>query len=141
MDGEELPNERGLRISLVLSDEDVYVRGDGSELLRAVENLLVNALHHARGHIVIALLRTDGEAVIDVADDGTGFSPDEALRLFAPFVRGRRVARRGMGLGLAIVRRIARDHGGDAAASSEARGTRFTLRLPLAETAPAVTDA
>ncbi|MBI4346045.1 MAG: HAMP domain-containing histidine kinase [Elusimicrobia bacterium] len=128
----------GRHFSLILSDEGILVSGDAAELRRAVENLLVNALHHARSQVVLALLRSETEAIIHVGDDGPGFAAGDAPR-FAPFARGRGAPYRGSGLGLAIVRKIARAHGGEVTAHSEGpgRGARFTLRLPLAHDAPA----
>ncbi|HLX81055.1 MAG TPA: ATP-binding protein [Burkholderiales bacterium] len=81
---------------------------------RAVANLVDNALHYAGGAIEIATAREGGHAVIEVKDHGPGVPPAEAERLKRPFTRLQkaRSGRGGAGLGLAIVERIARAHGG-----------------------------
>lgn len=83
-----------------------------------------------RGTLALSLAETDGGVVLDVADDGPGVSPDLRGRLFEPYTTSRRIGE-GMGLGLAIARKILLDHGGDLEllAASEA-GTTFRLLLP-----------
>lgn len=97
-------------------------------LLRAVENLLTNALRYGKSPISLSA-RTDGEyLLIEVRDSGRGISPGEARNLMRPFARGD-VARggEGTGLGLAIVDHVAKAHGG-ALEFERADGT-FTVRL------------
>ncbi|MBA4795797.1 two-component system osmolarity sensor histidine kinase EnvZ [Rhizobium rosettiformans] len=97
-------------------------------LLRAVENLLTNALRYGKSPISLSA-RTDGEyLLIEVRDSGPGISPGEARNLMRPFARGD-VARggEGTGLGLAIVDHVAKAHGG-ALEFERADGT-FTVRL------------
>lgn len=97
-------------------------------LLRAVENLLTNAIRYGKAPISLSA-RIDGEfLLIEVRDSGPGISPGEARNLMRPFARGD-VARggEGTGLGLAIVDQVARAHGG-ALEFERADGT-FTVRL------------
>jgi signal transduction histidine kinase len=83
-------------------------------MARAVVNLLRNAALHARSTVMVSLLREDGRTVIHVDDDGSGIDSADRERLFEPFVRLDRSRGResgGFGLGLAIVRQVARWHG------------------------------
>jgi signal transduction histidine kinase len=94
-------------------------------MARAVVNLLRNALKHARSTVRISMRRENDRTVIDVDDDGSGIDAHDRERLFEPFVRLDRSRARdsgGFGLGLAIVRQIARWHGGDAVISDSPLG-------------------
>ena len=102
----------------------------------ALANLIANAVRHSgSADIAVSLERAGGEAMIVVEDHGVGIPPAEAERVFERFHRvdpARAAETGGAGLGLAIVRRIARLHGGDATlAPARPHGCRFTLRLPL----------
>ena len=99
-------------------------------LRRAVVNLLDNAQKYAPSARVA--VRRDGDAVeIAVDDDGPGVAPGQYEDAFKPFVRLEPGKGRGVGLGLAIVREVARGHGGEATLSASARGgLRATIRLP-----------
>jgi two-component system, OmpR family, osmolarity sensor histidine kinase EnvZ len=81
---------------------------------RAIGNLVDNALHYAGGVVEIATRREGGRVLVEVMDRGPGVPPGEAERLKRPFTRleKARSGRGGAGLGLAIVDRIARAHGG-----------------------------
>ena len=115
------------------------VEGDPHQLSRLVRNLVDNATRHARSTIGLRLYAEDGQAVIEVADDGAGVPPEEADRIFERFVRldeSRERATGGTGLGLSIVREIARRHGGDVVLSGSDgaggwSGARFVVRLPM----------
>jgi two-component system OmpR family sensor kinase len=75
-----------------------------------------------------------GRALLVVEDRGPGIDPDERAELFTPFhsSRAKTAAGRGYGLGLSIVRQVARAHGGEVEYSAfEEGGSRFTVRLPL----------
>jgi two-component system osmolarity sensor histidine kinase EnvZ len=81
---------------------------------RAIGNLVDNALHYAGGPVEIETRRDDGRVLVEVMDRGPGVPQSEAERLKRPFTRldEARSGRGGAGLGLAIVDRIARAHGG-----------------------------
>ena len=81
---------------------------------RAITNLLDNALHYAGGEVEIETRRENGRVLVEVMDRGPGVPQGEAERLKRPFTRldEARSGRGGAGLGLAIVDRIARAHGG-----------------------------
>jgi signal transduction histidine kinase len=116
----------------------VTVEGNPDELHRLAVNLLDNGLRHtpAGTQIRIAVERRNGDAVLEVSDDGPGIPPGMEEQVFSRFVRGGGPADAagdtGTGLGLAIVKAVAVSHQGDVdAGSSPAGGARFTVRLPL----------
>jgi signal transduction histidine kinase len=91
----------------------VVLRGDGRLLRRLVRNLLDNAQRHGRPPIRVELRRNSSRASLFVIDAGEGIPPSAREQVFLPFHR-LRGDRKGAGLGLALVRQIARMHGGDA---------------------------
>jgi signal transduction histidine kinase len=114
--------------------DDVVLTTDPRRLERIVANLLGNALEHA-GRDVSVRVGMDGlGAFVEVTDTGPGIPPDRLLHVFDRFYKADSSrAGPGSGLGLAIALENARLLGGDLDVWSEVgRGTRFTLRLPLA---------
>jgi signal transduction histidine kinase len=108
----------------------VVVRGDPTLLRRMIRNLVDNAKLHGKPPIAVAIERRGAQAVLDVSDRGQAIAADARERLFSPFYRvPGRSGPRDTGLGLALVRQIARRHGGDAAYRPE-RGSCFTVTLP-----------
>jgi two-component system, OmpR family, osmolarity sensor histidine kinase EnvZ len=102
-------------------------------LHRALTNLVENALRYAGGDIEVAVSQHDGHVLLEVLDRGPGIPPDEADRLKRPFTRldEARSGRGGAGLGLAIVERVARAHGGRfELAAREGGGLAARLVLP-----------
>jgi two-component system sensor histidine kinase SenX3 len=118
--------------------EKIYLRGNPQELRTAVFNLVENAVKYSgeKKEIEVDLLTPDIDTVLlRVQDKGVGIPHPELKRIFKRFYRVASSANgrvKGTGLGLFIVRSIARRHGGDAFAESEGtgRGSTFTLRLP-----------
>jgi signal transduction histidine kinase len=112
------------------------VLGNRTQLEHAVRNLGDNAARHARGTIALAVASRDGTVAITVDDDGAGIPAPDRARVFDRFVRldeGRAREAGGAGLGLAIVREIARAHGGDVALTqAPLGGVRAEIRLPVA---------
>jgi two-component system osmolarity sensor histidine kinase EnvZ len=100
---------------------------------RVVGNLIDNAIGHGQAVRVLAV-RRGRSILIEVEDDGPGIPPDKIEDAFKPFVRldaARSQNRKGVGLGLAIARDLARSHGGDLTLDrSSLGGLRATLRLP-----------
>jgi signal transduction histidine kinase len=126
--------EECARADAALEGEPVTVRGDARLLRRAARNLLENARRHGGGTAVEATLTKTaaGAARIEICDRGPGVPETERERIFEPFYRpaGAREREGGIGLGLALVRQIARKHGGDARClAREGGGSRFLLEL------------
>jgi signal transduction histidine kinase len=96
-----------------LDGELVLLRGDARLLRRLIRNLLDNAQRHGRPPTRVELRHNGPRAWLSVIDAGEGIPPSERERVFLPFHR-LRGDRQGAGLGLALVRQIARLHGGDA---------------------------
>jgi two-component system, OmpR family, sensor histidine kinase SenX3 len=120
--------------------ERPLVLGDSEELKAAVWNLIDNAVKYSHGEIRIRVTLEDIEGeklAVRVSDQGVGISRAELKRIFGRFYRipaSVALRTKGSGLGLFIVRSVARKHGGRAFAESEGsgRGSTFTLLLPRA---------
>jgi PAS domain S-box-containing protein len=129
-------------LDITLPDEPVWLDGDPVRLAQILANLLNNAARYmAPGGRISVAGGVSGDAVaVSVRDHGVGFAPDAASHLFEMFGRGAHSS--GLGIGLALARRLAEMHGGTIAAASEGpgRGAEFTLTLPHAN-APADADA
>jgi signal transduction histidine kinase len=106
--------EECARHEIVPQGEPASVLGDPKLLRRLVRNLLENAKRHGRPPVRVTLRRVNGKAQLDIMDAGEGIPEAERERVFTPFHRLRPDGA-GTGLGLALVRQIARLHGGDAA--------------------------
>jgi signal transduction histidine kinase len=126
--------ETGADSSAEPSDR-VVIDGDPIALRRLITNLVDNALKFgssARGRV----FAEDGMAVVEIEDDGPGIAADQIERAFEPFHRLETSRSRdtgGIGLGLAVVRAIARSHGGDVSLRSRREGgLQARVRLPLA---------
>ncbi|MEM9712515.1 MAG: ATP-binding protein [Actinomycetota bacterium] len=137
------------RGSKVLADDlhDVHVLGDRRMLVRAVVNLLENAVKYSDDDAEVRIeTRLDVGAMVDIAviDQGLGISPKHLDRIFERFYRVDRARSRatgGTGLGLSIVKHAAERHGGEVLVeSTEAVGSTFVLRLPLAGEEPDRSD-
>ncbi|MBB3220214.1 hybrid sensor histidine kinase/response regulator [Pseudoduganella umbonata] len=130
----------GLRVSLEAPDA-LWVAGDDSRLAQVLGNLLSNAGRFGGGAATVTLAevptRNGNMARLAVSDRGAGMAPDLLARVFDPFFQApQQLARRtgGLGLGLAIVRKIVELHGGRVTAHSagEGQGSTFEVLLPLA---------
>ena len=126
-------------LELDLPAEPLPVWGDTQRLAQLLANLLNNAARYTPpgGSIALRARAENNEALVQVRDTGRGIEADMLERIFDMFVQGRTPLERiggGLGVGLALARRIAELHGGSLAARSEGpgRGSEFTLHLPLA---------
>ncbi|WP_084265443.1 sensor histidine kinase [Actinomadura macra] len=114
--------------------EDIVILADRDHMVRLLTNLLDNAERHAASRVRVTAAAQERDAVVVVADDGSGIPPEERERVFWRFHRlaeGRRRDRGGTGLGLTISRDIAQAHGGTLVAAGD-DGARLILRVPLA---------
>ena len=111
----------GLRPNLLNDQsEQARVSADPSLIARALANLIDNAKRHGGGLVELIVRREKGDIVFAANDAGTGIPQEILPKLFAPFERGAKSA--GLGLGLALVERIARAHGGRAFAEARNSG-------------------
>ncbi|WP_421995106.1 ATP-binding protein [Reyranella sp.] len=131
-----LAAEEAAHYDLEATGAPVTVTGDRLLLRRAIRNLLENARRHGgEGPVTITVTPQDGRARVDIVDHGPGVPPEERERIFEPFYRlaRSRETGRGSGLGLALVRQIARRHGGSAVClATDEGGSRFRIDLPAA---------
>jgi signal transduction histidine kinase len=133
--------QAGFEVEVAKPERPPRVLGNARALQSALQNLISNALKYglpARWlRISVELPGTAREVRISVEDRGTGISPRDLRRLFDPFYRGERARAgqiEGSGLGLAVVRGVAEQHGGRIVVeSTPGAGSRFTLELPLLE--------
>jgi signal transduction histidine kinase len=134
-----LPRVQAKRLSLEahLDAGRSYAQADPLRLRQVMSNLLGNALKFTPegGQIQVRTWNSDGSIVIEISDNGVGFPPEDALRLFAAFEQVERGDRpgAGLGLGLAICKGLVELHGGRITASSAGpgRGARFTVELEV----------
>jgi two-component system CheB/CheR fusion protein len=136
-DARSLFEEAGVRLELALDVIPTYVSADRTRLAQIIGNLLQNAAKFSRlgGRTRVSTAVDDGRAVIRVADDGVGMTPEVLGRLFQPFVQAEQTLERsrgGLGLGLALVKGLAELHGGSVEARSggPGRGSELVIRLP-----------
>jgi signal transduction histidine kinase len=111
----------------------VSVRGDARLLRRLLRNLLENARRHGAPPTHVKITRGDDMAIVTVWDHGPGVRPAEFENVFRPFYRPTVAGKStGTGLGLALVRQIARRHGGDARCEAMEGGpSGFVVTLPM----------
>jgi len=125
--------EEAARSGAEATGEPAVVRGDARLLRRLVRNLLENAARHGAPPVEASVRSADGRVRLRVCDRGPGVPDDERERIFAPFYRpsSRPPGDGGSGLGLALVRQIARGHGGEVRClPREGGGTCFEVDLP-----------
>jgi len=125
-------------LAVTSAPDALTVDGDHTRLVQIVANLLTNAAKYTPegGHIDVRLAAEDGRAVLSVHDNGSGIGPDLLPVVFDLFTQGSRTldrAQGGLGLGLALVRKLVELHGGSVTAASPGpgQGSTFTVKLPL----------
>ena len=120
----------GVRSRVIFGEPVPTVTADPSEIERVVFNLLTNAVEAMPdgGDLTVRVSSQGGEARITVEDTGKGIGEPERQQLFRPFFTTKE---RGVGMGLAICRRITEENGGSIAVETEAgKGSRFTVKMP-----------
>lgn len=134
-------NEKQHELSVSLPEAPLIVRGDAVRLEQIFTNVLTNAVRYTPncGHISVAAWEEGNNAVVSVRDNGIGILPGMLPRLFDMFSQERRCGsgtQKGLGIGLNLVDRLVKMHGGKVEARSEGRdkGSEFIVRLPLRQT-------
>ena len=125
-------------LSIVAPPESVYVDADPARLAQVFGNLLQNACKYTEpgGRIEFSASRQAGQAVVRVKDTGIGIPPGKLESIFGLFVQVNRTSERaqgGLGIGLALVKRLVELHGGsiEAFSAGPGAGSEFVVRLPL----------
>ncbi|MBD8533047.1 GAF domain-containing protein [Massilia sp. CFBP 13647] len=143
-----LIEEKSHRVEVDLPQYPLQVRGDATRLIQAVANILNNAAKYTppAGTIRVSLALHAGRARLQVRDNGSGMPPDLLPSVFDLFTQGARTLARsqgGLGLGLALVKKLVELHGGEVGADSAGveLGSVFTIALPCAPAADAVSTA
>ncbi|MGZ8216963.1 PAS domain S-box protein [Methylomagnum sp.] len=125
---------------LDLPEEPLHVQADPARLAQVIGNLLVNAAKFTPAggniHLTVGCDDSGRQAVISVRDEGVGIDPNKLEAIFDSFVqleRPQHPGHSGLGIGLALARRLMRMQGGEVSAYSAGpgKGSQFTIRLPL----------
>jgi PAS domain S-box-containing protein len=140
-----LLNERAHHVSVTTSYRALYVSGDVTRLVQCIGNVLTNAAKYTDrgGEIRLYIHEQRDEVVIGICDNGVGIPAELLPHVFDLFVQSDRSLDRslgGLGIGLAVVKRLVEMHGGSVSASSEGlgKGARFEIRLPVTRPPDAV---
>jgi CheY-like chemotaxis protein len=137
------------QLSVTVPAEPIYLQADPVRLSQVFGNLLNNSCKYtsAGGKIGVTLERREGEAIVSIEDNGIGIPPDKTESIFDMFNQvDQSLARSqgGLGIGLALVRRLVEMHGGSvrAASAGPGQGSKFTVRLPITnDDAPAAGES
>ena len=128
------------KFSLELPSEELWVHADATRLAQVIQNLLGNAAKFTpdRGSIALAAWLEGKRLKVEVRDNGEGFEPQAAQRLFELFTQGdgaRPIREGGLGIGLSLARSLVEMHGGSMTARSEGvgKGSVFSFELPGAD--------
>jgi signal transduction histidine kinase len=125
----QAPGRAAIVCTLELEENMPLISADPELLHRAISNLVLNAMDAmpSGGTLTLRSRSRDGRAVMEVADTGSGLTPEECARIFTPYYTSKQ---HGTGLGLAIVQSVVSDHGGTISVQSEpGRGTTFVIEL------------
>jgi signal transduction histidine kinase len=126
----------GLSLETELAFGPIYIEGDLYALNRVHRNLLINAFQATppHGRVVIRSLRQNEQAVVEIADTGSGIPADRLATIFDDYVTTKK---QGLGLGLALSKKLVEQLGGAISVTSQVGvGTTFTLRFPVTKARP-----
>jgi two-component system nitrogen regulation sensor histidine kinase NtrY len=126
----QAPGRAPIACHLELDENLGPIAADPELLHRAVSNLVLNAMDAMPdgGALTMRTSHDDGKITIEVADTGSGLTPEECDRIFTPYYTSKQ---HGTGLGLAIVQSVVSDHGGRISVQSQpGQGTKFIIELP-----------
>lgn len=129
----QAPGRAPIVCKLELDEGLASIDADPELLHRAISNLVLNAMDAMPkgGTLTLRTRREDGRVTLEVADTGSGLTPEECERIFTPYYTSKQ---HGTGLGLAIVQSVVSDHGGRISVRSEPdRGSTFVVELPVAK--------
>lgn len=141
---ELIDNHQEVKCELLIPEDEVYVMGDALRIRQIIVNLLNNCVQakHSERKLMINVrlqcntLDTEREqAILEIEDNGTGISHEDAPNIFERFYRGeRKIARpHGLGLGLTYSQQLAQAQGGDLTLKSTSKnGSVFVVRFPIA---------
>jgi two-component system sensor histidine kinase AtoS len=125
-------DESGIALESKFASEPLVIEGDVFALGRVYRNLITNAIQatQAGGRVTIATTRNGNRVEVSISDTGSGIPGERLAAIFDDFVTTKK---RGLGLGLAITKRIVEQLGGTITVASElGKGTTFTMRFPVA---------
>jgi PAS domain S-box-containing protein len=131
-------DQRQHQFQIEVAPDSLLMEADAIRIAQAVGNVIENATKYTPpgGRITLRVARAGQQAVISVQDNGIGIEPDMAARIFDMFVQAENGDRRphgGLGIGLALTRKLIEMHGGTITVSSAGlgKGAEFEIRLPL----------
>ena len=125
--------QRGISVDVQPVDESIHVTGDRDRLLQALDNLLSNAVKFtpSGGLVTLSAIADERDVCLVIRDTGPGMTTEQQVNLFTQFWQARRGDRRGVGLGLTIVKGIVDAHEGTITVESEpGHGSVFRIRMP-----------
>lgn len=124
-------DQSGIEVSVVLDDHLPMILLDEKFIKQAVLNMVKNAMNamESGGHLVLSTQVKGDEVMLRIIDDGVGMSPEVMGKIFEPYFTTKDF---GSGIGLTLVYKIIKEHGGDiTVVSQEGRGTTFTITFPI----------